>query len=249
MSSSTVQRGEYDSYDHDYEAPRPARPAGGPLGGSGRAPGFWRAPFSAAFRREVGFSLSGLPIAVAGFVFAVTLFCVGVGTLVTALGLPVLAALLGGARGFGALQRVRARSMLALDVPAPAPVRPARPGFWAGVTARLADAAGWKAVLYQVLMFPWAIVSFALSLTFLVTGWVVAAYPLYHWVFARYTPWPGYQVFDFTKDGRHHQYFVESPLQIVALSAIGFVLVLLTPVLVRGLTTVDRLAIRGLLGR
>ncbi|WP_371480129.1 sensor domain-containing protein [Kitasatospora sp. NBC_00315] len=240
MSSSTPQRSVYDTRD---DAPRRSRTAGEP------SPGFWRAPFSAAFHREVGFSLSGLPVAVVGFVLTVTLFCLGLGTLVTVLGLPVLAALLSGVRGLGALERGRARTLLALDVTAPAPVRPARPGFWAGTTARLADAAGWRAALYQVLMFPWAILSFALTLTFLVTGWVVAAYPLYHWVFARYTSWPGYQVFDFTKDGRHHQYFVQSPAQIAALSAIGFVFVLLTPVLVRGLTNVNRLAIRALLGR
>ncbi|MFC9325978.1 sensor domain-containing protein [Kitasatospora sp. NPDC057015] len=237
--SSTAQRGEYDTH----EAPRPVR-AGHPE----RGPGFWRAPFSGAHVRELGFTLGGLPLAVAGFVYVVTLFALGAGTLVTVIGLPVLAALLGGARGFGAAERARARRLLALDVRGPAPVVPARPGFWAGATARLADPAGWKAVLYQVLMFPWAIVTFVLSLTFQVTGWVVAAYPLYHWVFARWTPWPGYQVFDFTKDGERHRYFVESPVQIAAMSAIGFALVLLTPQLVRALTHVNRLAIRGLLG-
>ena len=252
--SSIVQRSEYDEYsghssDHGgheaydaYDAPRPVR-HGAP------APGFWRAPFSRLYFGEIGFALSGLPVAIAGFVFAVVLFSLGIGTLVTVIGLPVLAALLVGARGFGALQRARARSLLALDVEAPEPVRPARKGFWAGTTARLTDLTGWKAVLYQVLMFPWAILTFVLSLTFLVTGWVVAAYPLYHWVFARWTPWPGYQVFDFTKDGVHHQYFVESPAQIAALSAIGFVMVFLTPKLVRAMSNVDRLAIRGLLGR
>ena len=242
--TSTVQRSEYSQYGgrDEYDDRRTVRR-------DAPRPGFWRAPFSRSYFGEIGFALSGLPVAIAGFVFAVVLFCLGLGTLVTALGLPLLAALLGGARGFGALQRARARSMLALDVEAPEPVRPARKGFWAGTAARLTDLAGWKAVLHQVLMFPWAILSFVLSLTFLVTGWVVAAYPLYHWVFARWTPWPGYQVFDFTKDGVHHQYFVESPAQIAALSAIGFVMVFLTPPLVRAMSNVDRLAIRGLLGR
>ncbi|GGV32459.1 hypothetical protein GCM10010495_56500 [Kitasatospora herbaricolor] len=239
MISSSAQGGEYDGY-------RAHRPARG--GGDRPAPGFWRAPFSRSYLGEVGFTLAGLPIAVAGFAVAVTLFSLGLGTLVTVVGLPVLVALLGSARGFGALERARARGLLALDVADPAPVRPARPGFWAGVTGRLGDAAGWKAVLYLVLMFPWAIVSFTLSLTFLVTGWVVAAYPLYHWVFARWTPWPGYQLFDFTKDGRHYQYFVESPAQIAGMSAVGLVLVFLTPLLVRAVTNVNRLAIRGLLG-
>ncbi|MEV8095147.1 sensor domain-containing protein [Kitasatospora sp. NPDC085879] len=214
-----------------------------------RRPGFLRAPFAAATYREIGFVLTGLPVAIAAFTVAVTLFSAGLGLLVTALGLPVLALLLVLARGFGSLERHRARVLLGTPVAAPEPVRPKRPGFWGTVTARLADGAGWRAVLHQVLMFPWAVLSFALTVTFLVTGWVVALYPLYHWVFARYTDWPGYRVFEFTTDaGRHHEYYITSPAQIAGVSAVGIALVLLTPLLVRGLTGVNRLAVRGLLG-
>ncbi|WP_431679861.1 sensor domain-containing protein [Kitasatospora sp. KL5] len=214
-----------------------------------RRPGFFRAPFSGTTYREVGYVLTGLPIAIAAFTVAVTLFSAGLGLAVTALGLPVLALLLSAARGFGALERYRARTLLGADIAAPAPVRPARAGFWGAVTARLADGAGWRGVLHQVVMFPWAVLSFALTVTFLVTGWVVALYPLYHWVFARYTDWPGYRVFDFTTDaGRHHEYYITSPAQIAGVSAIGIALVLLTPLMIRGLTGVNRLAARGLLG-
>ncbi|MEW1911063.1 sensor domain-containing protein [Kitasatospora sp. NPDC085895] len=216
---------------------------------AGRRPGFLRAPFAAATYREVGFVLTGLPIAIAAFVVAVALFCTGLGLLVTALGLPVLALLLVQARGFGALERHRARVLLGTPVAAPAPVVPKRTGFWGTVTDRIADGAGWRAVLHQVLMFPWAVLSFAVTVTFLVTGWVVALYPLYHWVFARYTDWPGYRVYDFTTDaGRHHELYVTTPAQIAGVCALGIVLVLLTPQLVRGLTAVNRLAARGLLG-
>lgn len=234
MTSSALQHA-----DHRYASPRRPDPA---------PAAFRRAPFASSTYREIGFTLSSLPIAIAGFTFAVTLFSLGLGLVVTALGLPVLALLLAGARGFGALERGRARTLLAAEIAAPAPVRPGRPGFWGGVSARLADAAGWKAVLYQVLMFPWTLLSFVLSVVFLVTGWVLALYPVYHWVFARYTPWPGYRLYDYTSNGVRHEYFVTSPLQIAGVSAIGLVLVFLTPLLVRGLTNVHRLAIRGLLG-
>ncbi|MFD0276246.1 sensor domain-containing protein [Kitasatospora sp. NPDC127111] len=236
---STSQSTQRDAYDRPEGAYRTQEP-----------PYAWRAPFSSYYYRELGFTLTGLPVAVAGFAFAVPLFSLGLGTIVTVLGLPVLAALTAGARGFGRLERSRARGMLALDVPGPAPVRVVRPGTWGGITARLADAAGWKAVLYQVLMFPWAILSFTLSLVFLLLGWSFALYPLYHWVFPAYTDWPGYRVVDF-KDGHgvEHAYYVQSPLQIAGMSLIGLFLVFLTPQLVRGLTNVNRLAVRGLLGR
>ncbi|WP_327656011.1 sensor domain-containing protein [Streptomyces sp. NBC_00483] len=205
-------------------------------------PGFWRAPFAGATYREIGHTLTSLPVAIAGFVFAVTMFALGVSTLVVWIGLPVLAAALGGARGLGAAERGRARSLLGLDVAAPAPAGP-------GLRGRVTDAAGWKALLFHTVMFPWRVLTFALSVTFLVTGWVVALFPTYSWVFHRYLDWPGYRLYDFTTDaGAHHAYYVESPAQIAAVSAIGFVLVFLTPQLVRGLTNLDRVAIRSLLG-
>ncbi|KQV19798.1 MULTISPECIES: sensor domain-containing protein [unclassified Kitasatospora] len=212
-------------------------------------PRFWWAPFAAATYREVGFVLGSLPLAVLGFTFVVTFFSLGLGLVVTALGLPVLALLTSGSRGFAALERYRAETLLATEVAAPAPVVPSRPGFWGSVTARLADKAGWKAALYQVLMLPWSILSFTLTVTFLVTGWVVALYPAYHWVFARYTDWPGYRVYDFTTDaGVHHEYYISSARDIAGVSLLGLVLVFLTPVLIRGLTNISRIAVKGLCG-
>ncbi|MFJ1708687.1 sensor domain-containing protein [Kitasatospora sp. NPDC088346] len=233
----------------DFEGPEmtattsPYRPAAAP------SPAFWRAPFSASTYREVGFVLTGLPTALLGFVLVVALLPLGLGLVVTALGLPVLALMLTAARGLGALDRERVRTLLGTPVTAPAPVRPARSGFWGGITARLADPDGWRAALYHVLMLPWAITSFVTTVVFLVTGWVLALYPAYHWVFHRYLDWPGYRVVEFTNGkGEYYAYYVTSPLQIAGVSLVGIALVLLTPKIVRGLTGVHRLAVRGLLG-
>ncbi|MFJ2632941.1 sensor domain-containing protein [Streptomyces sp. NPDC087422] len=222
-------------------------PAKGP--GPGRVPpGFWRAPFSAVTFREVGYALTSLPIAIAGFVFAVTMFALGTSLVLTAIGVPVLAAMLTGARALGGAERARARSLLSLRVGEPVPVpAPRTPGRWAAMTARLRDASAWKALLFQVLMFPWRIASFVLTLTFLITGWTVALYPAYAWVFPRYVDWPGYRLFEYTSGGVHHAYYLSSPLQIAGASLLGLLLVFLTPPLVRALTTVDRAAIRSLL--
>jgi hypothetical protein len=212
--------------------------------------GFLRAPFAGRTFREIGYTLSSLPIAVFGFVFAVTMFSLGAGLFVTALGLPVLAATLAGARGLGAAERGRARVQLGLDVAGPGPLREsAESGFWSSMRVRLSDAAGWKAVLFQVVMFPWRTFSFVMSTTFFVTGWAVALLPAYNWVFPRYVGWPGYQVYNYTSgSGAHHEYYLTSPLQLAAVSLLGFVFVFITPQLVRALTNVDRAAVRGLLG-
>ncbi|MFJ9693615.1 sensor domain-containing protein [Kitasatospora sp. NPDC101183] len=246
MSSSGVtQDGDrYALGGYGEDAGRPARARR-----TEEPPPFWRAPFSTHYYREVGYALTGLPVAIVGFAVCVALFCAGLGTVVTCLGLPVWAALTSTARGLGLMERARVRSMLGVDVSGPDPVEQTRPGFWGSVTARLADAAGWKAVLHQVVMFPWAIFRFVMTLVFLLLGWAMALYPLYHWVFPRYVGWPGYRIFDFTVESGHYEYYVQSPAQIAAFSAIGLVLVFLTAQLVRGLTNVDRAAARGLLGQ
>ncbi|MFJ2771685.1 sensor domain-containing protein [Streptomyces sp. NPDC087300] len=211
--------------------------------------GFWRAPFAAVTYREIGHVLVSLPVAIAGFTFAVAAVSLGAGLLVTVLGLPVLAAALAAARGLGAAERRRARTGLGLDVAGPAPLEARRDdGRWAGMRARLGDGAGWQALLFQLVMFPWRVLSFTLSVTFLVTGWVVALFPTYSWVFHRYVGWPGYRLYDFTSGGERHQYYITSPVQVVAVGLVGAVLVLLTPKLVRALTNVDRAAVRSLLG-
>ncbi|GHE87583.1 hypothetical protein GCM10018785_63960 [Streptomyces longispororuber] len=214
-------------------------------------PGFWRAPVSRAAFREFGYALTSLPFAIAGFVFAVTLFSLGTGLAVTLLGLPVYAAMLAGARGLGAVERRRARERLGLEVAEPGAVRvPAAGGAWAAVRARLTDAAGWKALLFQLVMFPWRVLSFVLALTLWLTGWAVALFPTYSWVFSHYLDWPGYRVFDFTtSSGEHHAYYIESPVQVAGVGALGIVLVLLTPLVIRALNSVDRSAVRSLLGR
>ncbi|MBV2152606.1 sensor domain-containing protein [Kitasatospora sp. SUK 42] len=245
-SSRSTWDQEWDVHDgYGDGGPHPARARR-----TEQPPAFWRAPFSAHYYREVGYVLTGLPVAIVGFAVSIIMFCFGFGTFVTVLGLPVLAGLTSFARGLGRAERARVRGLLALDVPGPAPVRQVRQGGWGAVTARLADAAGWKAVLYQVVMFPWAVFSFSVTLVFLLLGWLMALYPVYHWVFATYTPWRGAQLYDFTdSDHVRHVYYVEGAWQIAVFSLVGLLLVGLTAQLVRGLTNVNRAAAKGLLGR
>lgn len=210
---------------------------------------FWRAPFAAATYREIGYTLSSLPIAITGFTFAVTMFSLGVSLAVTVLGLPVLAAMLTGTRGLAAAERGRARALLGLNVTAPADApAPGEAGWWPAMRARLSDVAGWRSLLFQVVMFPWRVASFCISLTVLLTGWAVALYPAYAWVFPHYVGWPGYRLYDYTSGGVEHEYYLSSPLRITAFSLLGLVIVFLTPKLVRALTNVDRAAVRSLLG-
>ncbi|WP_206188097.1 sensor domain-containing protein, partial [Streptomyces neyagawaensis] len=68
-----------------------------------RLPAGLRAPFEGRSWREFGYVMLGFPIGVLMFTYAVTMLSVGVGLLVTFLGVPVLAAGLAGCRRLGAM--------------------------------------------------------------------------------------------------------------------------------------------------
>ncbi|MGW2677454.1 sensor domain-containing protein [Streptomyces sp. NPDC001436] len=127
----------------------------------------------------------------------------------------------------------------------PSPDPAARHGVAAaGVGALLKSGSAWRHVLYSVVHFPWAVFSFCLALTLWSYGWSMLLYPLWFWVFPAFTDRPGLQLFQ----NGDYTFYLDSPLAIGAASALGLGFTLLTPWVVRGLVTVDRVMVTGLLG-
>jgi signal transduction histidine kinase len=231
-------------YGHDYGqayGPEPGRPAAGT---GFRLPAALRAPFEARALRELGYVLLSLPVAVLLFTWTVTMVSLGAGLLVTFLGVPVLAAALAGCRGFGALERARARALLRLDVAEPEPLRMPRPGALSWMGAVLKSGASWRALLYAMVQFPWAVFSFSAAVTFWPLGWGLLTYPLWFWVFPTYGGQGGLQLYG----DEHHSVYLDNPFEITATALAGLLITLATPWLVRALTTVDGLLVRSLLG-
>ncbi|GAA2410110.1 sensor histidine kinase [Streptomyces glaucosporus] len=212
-----------------------------------RVPAALRAPFGGHAWREFLHVLTGLPLAAAAFALTLALTSAGIGLLVTFLGVPLLALALATARGIGALERARARALLGMEPGDPEPVGAERRGrgATAWVWALLRSGTSWRHLLYALLHFPWAVFSFCVALPFWALGWGMAAYPLWFWVLPRYADQPGLQMYG---DGRGNGWYLDSPPEIAATCATGLVLVLLAPWVVRGLTGVDRVLVRGLLG-
>ncbi|MET9511262.1 sensor domain-containing protein [Streptomyces flavidovirens] len=204
-----------------------------------------RAPVEARTWREFGYLMLSLPVSVLFFVFAVTMTSLGMGLLITFLGVPVLAACLAGCRGFGAVERARARGMLKLAVADPAPVR-VKPGggpmSW--MVAMLRSGTSWRHLLYAVLHLPWAVFAFSVSLVLWSYGWAMLTYPLWQWVFPVYAGVDGIQLYG---DSTHHIYLDKAD-ELAVTSAFGLLLTLATPWVIRGLVTVDRVLVAGLLG-
>ncbi|MEV0121047.1 sensor domain-containing protein [Streptomyces sp. NPDC050703] len=217
---------------------------GGGVGRRHRLPAGLRAPVEARAWKEFGYTLLSLPIGITAFAFAVTMLSLGAGLLITFVGIPVLAAALAGCRGFGVLERTRARTLLDLDIASPEPLRPRTRGAFSVVGAVLKSGASWRHVLYSLLLMPWSIFSFAVAVVFWSYGWMMLTYPLWFWLFPLYGGQGGIQLYGDT----HHSVYLDNPFEIGVTAATGLLVTLATPWILRALTTVDRVLVAGLLG-
>ncbi|MER7946335.1 sensor domain-containing protein [Streptomyces sp. NPDC096079] len=214
------------------------------MAASHRLPAAIRAPFEGRTWRAFGYVLIGLPLSVLWFSLAVSFVSAGAGLLITFLGVPILAGALGMCRGFGAVERARARGLLDLDVAAPEPVRGRTGGAFSWMGAMLKSGASWRHLLYAVLHMPWAVFSFSVTVALFAWGWSLFTYPLWQWVFPAWVGQDGIQLYgDAT-----HSFYLDAPFEIAVTSLIGLVFVLIGPWVLRGLVSVDRLLVSGLLG-
>jgi len=185
----------------------------------------------------LGYALVGFPLGVAGFVFVVTGLSLSVGLAITLIGIPLLGLVVALAAVFGAGYRKLGRAFLDIDVEAPVIRR--RPGLVGFVFERN----GWRAILFLLLRFPLAILDFVVAVVF--TSYTLGAlsYPIW-W---RY---PHQRV-----GGREHHgiqfggnVFADTHWRIIGVFAAGVILFFVAPWVIRGVTGLDRMLIRGLLG-
>ncbi|GAA0935565.1 sensor histidine kinase [Streptomyces rhizosphaericus] len=228
---------------------RPYEPGTEPRGHL--VPAALKAPFQGRVWREFLYVLISLPMAILTFVYTVTMIALGAGLLITFLGVPVLGAALAGCRALGVVERARARALLGLEVAEPEPVlgrrggRGGRRGPVAWVGALLRSGTSWRHVIYALIHLPWAVFSFGFAVAFTCYGWGFATYPLWRWVFPRYLDEPGLQVFG---DDHGRNFYLDTPFEIAVTCAAGVLVLLLTPWIMRALTSVDRIMVTGLLG-
>ncbi|MBX7547153.1 sensor domain-containing protein [Streptomyces sp. NPDC004232] len=153
-----------------------------PSSAAGAADGTDRLPpprpaYDAHTWKEIAYLLLNLPLAVFGFVYALTALSVGGSLSITVIGLPLLALSLLGSRQLGKLQRARARRLLGVRVEEPTPLPFARAG---SLTQRLwlalKDPVGWRTMLYDLVRLPWGVLTFCATLISLIALWPVLPY-------------------------------------------------------------------------
>ncbi|MER8099659.1 sensor domain-containing protein [Kitasatospora sp. NPDC094016] len=129
--------------------------------------------YGAQMWRQVGQLLLNLPLGVAGFSLTAITLSAGLGMSITVVGLPLLAGGLAVSRALGGLGRRRARAAYGSEIHEPEPVQRRRPGVVGFTIAHLTDLLNWRSALYNVLMLPWGILSFTVTLVAVTVMWPV----------------------------------------------------------------------------
>ena len=135
--------------------------------------------------RDLGFLVLALPIAVVGFSVTISLITLGASTIVIWIGIPIMAAALYCARGFGELELGRLRLAGAPSITAPQWSSGLRPGFVGHMRSVLSTAAYWRYLLHA------ALVNFVVSLftwIFVVVWVAVGLGGITHWFWAQFIP-------------------------------------------------------------
>ncbi|GAA2918651.1 sensor domain-containing protein [Streptomyces thioluteus] len=133
-----------------------------------------RFAFDARTWKEVAHLLGNLLTGLAGFVYTVLWLFPGLVLSFTVVGLPLLAAGLGGMRPLGRMERARARRLLGLRIDEPSPLpRGRRRGFAAWTWETLKDTVAWRSTLYAMVRLPWGVLTFGVTLVALFVAWPV----------------------------------------------------------------------------
>ncbi|MEU4694428.1 sensor histidine kinase [Actinoplanes sp. NPDC023714] len=137
------------------------------------------------FLRQLGvdtqYVLLGFPLGLLTLVLCMTLFFVGIGTVVIWVGLPILVATLLMSRGFAVVERARMAPVLGRPVTHPVYRTSRDGGLMRRTIAPLADAQAWLDMVHGMFRF----IPSTIGFSFVITWWACAlgglTYPLWDW--------------------------------------------------------------------
>lgn len=201
--------------------------------------------------RELGFLVLTMPIAIVGLSVLLSLFWLGVGTIVIYVGFFVLVATFYTARGFGVVELTRLDWAGRPSIPRPLWRKPGAPvSFWRGLVAPFANGHYWLYLLHGAIVNP--IVSiFSWTVTIVWTS--IALGGLTGWIWQPFIP-QGDRDFYLSSTIVDAVFRVNSTFDPVVGDRIlefvlGIVFAVTLPFVTRGLTVIHEAVARGLLGR
>jgi signal transduction histidine kinase len=207
---------------------------------------FLTTPITARTWREHAYLAVAGPLALAGVIALVIMLYFSALLAVTLVGVPVWALTMLGAYKVGGVHRWLASTLLHERVATPRRRRPTTPGLFPWLKATLADPAAWRSVAFIVVSAP------------LLFGGVWLAIAAWGAALACFTYPVFWQVFDPTNTDSqgvvHHsgmqfgEFYIDTWPRALMVCLVGLVGLFLVPWIVRGLTMLARLLVRGLLG-
>ncbi|MEU3621796.1 histidine kinase [Amycolatopsis coloradensis] len=192
------------------------------------------AQLNRAYWAELAWVIIGAPLTLVFFALVGVGLFLGIGLSMLTVGLPVLIGVVAGARLIGAAHVGLARALLGTTVTSPSRPEP-RPGLWNGIKSKIGDPIGWRSIGYLVIRLPLSLLEFFLVVALFAYAVNALTYPL---------SW-------FTLDGEAMPSFdlhVDAWPLTLPLALTGLAVLLAMPWVVHGLTELDRLLVRGILG-
>ena len=181
------------------------------------------------------FHVLSLPLGIAWFTVVITGLSVGLGSLITLIGIPILLVTLLFSRVVSVVERFRSEHLL--DQPVASPFRPlGGPGsFWQQLKDLITDGAAWRGIGYALVSLFLGIIAFTVTVVLWSTALAGVTYPLYGWALP--TGGQGLGLSGF-----------ERAVVITVTGLVGLVVLIATPFVVRGMASLHGAIIRGLLG-
>ncbi len=170
------------------------------------------------------------------FCLLVPMIATGLGTLVTLIGLPILALSLAAWIAGARVERWRVKAFFGESIADP--YRPLPAGsLWAKFKARLGDAATWKDLGYLMLLFPIGVAEFVITVVLVSTTFSALTMPVYYWLL----------------DNEGLEYApsrtIDTLPEALAVSVLGVILFFVTTAVMIGMGRAHVALARGLLGR
>ncbi|GAA2849215.1 histidine kinase [Actinoplanes cyaneus] len=200
-------------------------------------------PAHARTLRQLLYALIGMPLGLAGLAYTAYVVAGGALLSLTVVGLPVLSAGLRGARLLGGLHRALARRLLGVATTAPPPPRGGA-GLTGWVRAGLTDRAAWRAVVYLILKAPIAVLSMAVVIVGYGYGFGALTYPAWWRLIPSQADAVGVLRAGLPLPGG---VYLDTWPRAILTAGIGAVLLLLAPLALRAVLTLDRMLVTDLL--
>ena len=139
---------------------------------------------------EMLYLLLSFPLGIFYFVFLVTGLSLGLGLIITLLGIPILVGVIAASYALAAFERRVAARMLRVRIP-PAAQSDQPAGFWARLRHLVASPVTWKGIGFLFAKFPLGILSFVVVVTLLSTSLALISAPLWYRLPGVVFGWPG----------------------------------------------------------